>query len=63
MDDPDYMLSIADRGADTLAASGTIGTELAAALKSEARRRATEHTFFGHVAYASMTARKPDVMA
>jgi hypothetical protein len=25
IDDPDYMLSIADRGADALAASGTIG--------------------------------------
>ena len=34
------MLSIADRGADTLAASGTIRAELAAALKAEARQRA-----------------------
>jgi len=58
VDDPDYMLSIADRGADTLAASGTIGAELAAALKAEARRRAAAHAFFGHVAYASLTARK-----
>jgi SAM-dependent methyltransferase len=33
IDDPDYMLSIADRGADTLAALGTIGPELAAALR------------------------------
>ena len=36
--DADYMLSIADRGADALAASGRIGGELSA-LKDEARRR------------------------
>jgi SAM-dependent methyltransferase len=60
VDDPDYMLSIADRGADTLAAAGTIGRELADALKTEARRRVAAHAFFGHVAYASLTARKPD---
>jgi SAM-dependent methyltransferase len=59
VDDPDYMLSIADRGADTLAASGAIGRELAAALKGEARRRVAAHSFYGHVAYASLTARKP----
>ena len=57
---PDYMLSIADRGADTLAASGTIGPELADALKAEARRRVAAHAFYGHVAYAGLTARKPD---
>jgi hypothetical protein len=39
IDDPDYMLSIADRGADALAAAGTIGAPLADALKSEARHR------------------------
>jgi SAM-dependent methyltransferase len=58
VDDPDYMLSIADRGADALAASGTIGSELADALKAEARRRVAERTFFGHVAYASLRACK-----
>jgi SAM-dependent methyltransferase len=60
VDGPDYMLSIADRGADTLAASGTIGRELADALKAEARRRVAAHAFYGHVAYASLTARKPE---
>ena len=34
------MLSIVDRGADTLVAAGTIGMEEAEALKTEARRRA-----------------------
>jgi SAM-dependent methyltransferase len=58
--DADYMVSIADRGVDTLAARGRIGVELADALKAEARRRVGEGTFFGHVAYASVLARKPD---
>jgi arsenite methyltransferase len=52
----DYMLTIADRGAD----AGTIGSELAAALKAEARRRVAARTFFGHVAYASLTAVRPE---
>lgn len=51
-----YMLSVIDRGADMLA--GTIGDELAAALKAEARRRAAAGGFFGHIAYASVIARK-----
>ena len=49
-----YMLSIVDRGADTLAGSGVIGVSTAAALKEEARRRAEEGTFFGHIAYAML---------
>lgn len=57
--EPGYMLTVADRGADALAAAGRIGPELAAALKAEARRRAETGTFFGHIAYASLTARKP----
>jgi hypothetical protein len=32
---------------------------LAAALKAEARRRVGARSFFGHVAYASLTAHKP----
>jgi SAM-dependent methyltransferase len=56
--DADYMISIADRGADTLAASGRIGHDLAAALKAEARRRVEDGSFFGHVAYASVLAQK-----
>jgi ubiquinone/menaquinone biosynthesis C-methylase UbiE len=57
--DADYMISIADRGADTLAANGRIGRELAEALKAEARRRVGDGSFFGHVAYASVLADKP----
>jgi len=55
---PDYMLTFADRGADVMAASGLIGEELAAALKAEARRRVAAGRFFGHIAYASLIARK-----
>ena len=57
--DADYMVSIADRGADTLAANGRIGADLCTALKTEARRRVREGSFFGHIAYASLLAHKP----
>ena len=57
--DPTYMLGHAERGAEVLAAQGVIGDELAAALKAEARRRAASGEFFGHIAYASLVARKP----
>lgn len=56
--DPAYMLGHAERGAEVLAAQGVIGTALANALKEEARRRAVDGTFFGHIAYASLVARK-----
>jgi SAM-dependent methyltransferase len=59
VDDPEYMVSIVARGADALVASGQIGKPLADALKAEAHRRAQAHSFFGHIAYASLTARKP----
>jgi len=55
----DYMLSIVDRGADTLLSDGVIGADLASELKAEARRRVLDDTFFGHVAYGSLTGRKP----
>jgi SAM-dependent methyltransferase len=57
--DPAYLLSIVDRGADALVAAGRIGPELCQALKSEARRRSTAQSFFGYIAYASLTSRKP----
>lgn len=56
--DPDYMLTIVDRGADVLFASGRIGAELADSLKKEARRRTAEGCFFGAIAYASLIAKK-----
>lgn len=54
----DYMLTIVDRGVDLLRARDEIGDDLASALKEEARRRVAAGTFFGHIAYASLTARK-----
>ncbi len=56
--DPTYMLGHAERGAEVLAAQGVIGEDLAEALKAEARRRAASGEFFGHIAYASLVARK-----
>ena len=55
----EYMLTIVDRGADILRASGHIGDAAAEALKGEARRRVEAGTFFGHIAYVSLAASKP----
>jgi SAM-dependent methyltransferase len=57
--EPEYMLTIVDRGADTLAASGRIGPELCASLKAEARRRADAEEFYGFIGFVSFIARKP----
>src|SRR5215467_1214288 len=56
--EPVYMLTIVDRGADILAASGTIGADLCTAFELEARRRVEDGRFFGFIAYASLTALK-----
>ena len=54
----EYMLTIIDRGADILRASGQIGEDTSAALKAEARRRVEVGAFFGHISYVSIIARK-----
>jgi ubiquinone/menaquinone biosynthesis C-methylase UbiE len=56
---PDYMLTIVDRGADALASVGQIGQALADALKAEARQRAANGSFFGYITYVSLIAQKP----
>jgi ubiquinone/menaquinone biosynthesis C-methylase UbiE len=53
-----YMLTVVERGVDMLLGSGQIGSDTAAALKTEAQRRVANGTFFGHIAYASVVARK-----
>lgn len=53
-----YVPTIVERGADLLVAAGMIGDELGAALKAEARRRVEAGSFFGHIAYGSLTGRK-----
>jgi SAM-dependent methyltransferase len=55
-EDPQYLLTIIDRGADALVSSGQLGEAAADALKDEARRRGERGEFFGHIAYASMIA-------
>jgi ubiquinone/menaquinone biosynthesis C-methylase UbiE len=52
----DYLLALVDRGADALAARGTIGAPLADALKAEGRARMESGAFFGHIDYVSVNA-------
>lgn len=59
--DEGYMLTVVDRGADVLCSQGCIGADTASALKEEARRRSQAGCFFGHIAYAGLIARKPDL--
>jgi ubiquinone/menaquinone biosynthesis C-methylase UbiE len=56
---PGYLLTLVDRGADALVNGGTIGRELAEALKAEARRRVEAGGFYGSITFASVIARKP----
>jgi ubiquinone/menaquinone biosynthesis C-methylase UbiE len=56
--DPEYMLTLVDRGADTLASWGRIGPDVCQSLKAEARRRAKADEFFGFIGFASFIARK-----
>ena len=58
-DDPEYMLTLVDRGADTLVSWGRIGQDLCSALKAEARRRVDANEFFGFIGFASFIARRP----
>ena len=53
---PGYALTLVDRGAQLLAAAGTIGEDTAAARQAEARRRVDAGTFYGHINYASFAA-------
>jgi len=53
-----YMLTWIDRGADVLVQNGRISVETAESLKAEARRRSKVKEWFGHIAFASVLARK-----
>lgn len=53
------MKTMVERGADLLAAAGSIGPGLADALKAEGAYRGEQGRFFGHIAYGSLIARKP----
>ena len=52
------MLSLIDRGADLLAEAGSLTAETADAMRKEARRRAQNREFFGHISFVSVIARK-----
>lgn len=56
--DPQYLLTVIDRGADLLYSNGRISAELAGALKAEARHRAQLGAFFGQIVYTSLIARR-----
>jgi ubiquinone/menaquinone biosynthesis C-methylase UbiE len=56
--EPTYMLTIVDRGADLLAATGSLGADAADAVKLEARRRVKAGEFFGHISFISVIARR-----
>ena len=56
--EPSYMLTIVERGADALVASGTLGEAAGDALKAEARRRADAGEFYGSIGYVSVIARR-----
>jgi hypothetical protein len=58
---PGFMLvSWVGLGADALATAGQISADIGAALKAEARRRSASGGYFGHIAYMSCVARKPE---
>jgi SAM-dependent methyltransferase len=57
--DPQYMLTLVDRGADALEMMGRVGPDLGASLKNEARRRVEADAFFGFIGFVSFVARKP----
>ncbi|MGI9318334.1 MAG: methyltransferase domain-containing protein [bacterium] len=54
-----YMLSWIERGADVLKQTGRVGEDKAQALIDEAKRRSDNGEWFGHIAFASVLARKP----
>jgi ubiquinone/menaquinone biosynthesis C-methylase UbiE len=54
-----YMLSWIERGSDALLHARRISQEVADAFKAEAKRRNETGNWFGHIAFASILARKP----
>ena len=52
------MVTVIERGADLLVASGNIGLAAGDAIKLEAKRRVEQNEFFGHIAFLSVLAAK-----
>jgi ubiquinone/menaquinone biosynthesis C-methylase UbiE len=59
-DEPTYMLTLVNRGGELLSAAGLLTQDAARELQQEARRRAQEGRFYGHISYVSVIARKQD---
>ena len=59
LDEPDYLLSLIDRGSEELRRAGLAGEALAAALRQEARDRHAAGRFFGHIPFFHVVGRKP----
>jgi len=57
--DPQYLLTVVDRGADALLADGCIGPDFASALRAEAHRRVADNQFYGVIMFGSLVAEKP----
>lgn len=57
--DAQYFETLIGRGADAIVAAGTIGAELANALKHEGQRRIREGQFYGVIMFGSLVACKP----
>lgn len=56
--EPDYLLTLLDRGADALVGWNRIDADMASALKNEARRRVDAGEFFGFIGFASLVANR-----
>ena len=56
-EEPAYMLTLVDRGAEILVQDGTIGAAEAESLRSEARLRVASREFFGYISFLSFIAR------
>jgi len=57
--DPRYLTTVVGRGADVIVSQGTIGPELATALKLELSRRIDSGQFYGMIMFGSLVAQKP----
>lgn len=58
-ENPDYLLSLIERGVDAAASAGECGVDLAKAFKIEASRRVAEGSFYGAILFVSLIAQKP----
>ncbi len=58
--EPRYLVTLIERGAEAIAATGTIGPEVVAAMRAEAERRICATAFYGQIMFACLVAQKPN---